>query len=62
MSNVFERNAAGVTNVLFKGHCVITNANEVHKVHQNAVTTKTGKKARHKSHYLVPGKSLSLAI
>ena len=61
-SNLFERNAADVKNFLFKEHCAMTNADEVHEVHQNTVSKKTGKKARHKSHYLVPRKFPLLAI
>lgn len=62
VSNLFENNAAGVTNFLFEGHCAMTNADEVHEVQENAVTAKKGEKARHKSNYLVPGKSLLLPI
>ena len=33
----------------FEGHCALTNADEANEVQQNVVTTKKGKKARHKS-------------
>ena len=46
LSNVFESNAAGVTNFTrsFEGHCALTNADEANEVHQNVVTAKKGKK------------------
>ena len=56
VSNLFESNAAGVTNFSFEGHCAMTNADEANEVQENVVTAKKGKKARHKSSYLVPGK------
>ena len=63
MSNLFERNAAGITKFLFEGHCAMTNADKVHEARQNTVSEKTEKIARHYSNYqLDPGKSVSLAI
>ena len=45
LSNVFESNAAGVTNFsIFEGHCALTNADEANEVQQNVVTAKKGKK------------------
>ena len=46
LSNVFESNAAGVTNfsIQFEGHCALTNADEANEVQQNVVTVKKGKK------------------
>ena len=38
VSNLFESNAAGVTNFSFEGHCVITNADEANEVQENVVT------------------------
>ena len=43
-SNLFESNAAGVTNFPFEGHCAMTNADEANEVQENAVTAKKGKK------------------
>ena len=45
LSNVFESNAAGVTNFgSFEGHCALTNADEANEVQQNVVTAKKEKK------------------
>ena len=44
LSNVFESNAAGVTNFSIEGHCALTNADEANEVQQNVVTAKEGKK------------------
>ena len=46
LSNVFESNAAGVTNQSrsFEGHCALTNADEANEVQQNVGTAKKGKK------------------
>ena len=44
MSNLFESNAAGVTNFSFEGHCAMTNADEANEVQENVVTAKKGKK------------------
>ena len=47
MSNLFESNAASVTNFSFEGHCAMTNAdeaNEADEVQENVVTAKKRKK------------------
>ena len=44
VSNLFESNAAGVTNFSFEGHCAMTNADEANEVQEDVVTAKKGKK------------------
>ena len=44
MSNLFESNAAGVTNFSFERHCAMTIADEANEVQENVVTVKKGKK------------------
>ena len=43
VSNLFESNAAGVTNFSFEGHCNMTNADKANEVQENVVTAKKGK-------------------
>ena len=43
VSNLFESNAASVTNFLFEGNCAMTNADEANEVQENVVTAKKGK-------------------
>ena len=43
MSNLFESNAAGVTNFSFKEYCAMTNADDANEVQENVETAKTGK-------------------
>ena len=40
VSNLFESNAAGISNFSFEGHCTMTNA----EVQKNVITAKKGKK------------------
>ena len=44
MSNLFESNAAGDTNLSFEGHCDKTNADKANEIQENAITAKKGKK------------------
>ena len=41
--NLFESNAAGVTNFPVEGHCAMKNADETNEVQENALTAKKGK-------------------
>ena len=43
LSNLFESNAAGVTNFSFEGHCAMANADEANEVQETVVTAKKGK-------------------
>ena len=43
VSNLFESNAAGVTNFSFKEHCAMTNADDANEVQENMETAKKGK-------------------
>ena len=56
VSNLFENNEAGVTNFPFEGHRAMTNADEANEVQENCANCEEGKKARHESNYVVPGK------
>ena len=49
VSNLFESNAAGVTNFSFEGHCAMTNADEANEVQENVVNAKKGKKGGKKA-------------
>ena len=44
MSNSFESNAAGDTNLSFEGHCAKTNADEANEIQEHAITAKKWKK------------------
>ena len=44
LSNLFESNAADVTNFSFERHCAMTNVDETNEVQENVVTAKKGKK------------------